>query len=113
MKTPQEIEQMLMALPDVVRAYPYGNSIAVYKLHNTEGIMFALIDEQSSPLRVSLRCDTQLAQLLRDKYESVLPGFNLNKNQWNTVLMTGQVPEDELQDLIRHSYEIATQSATD
>ena len=68
--------------------------------------MFALIAEDSSPVRISLKCDPQLAELLREKYESVLPGYHLNKRHWNTVICSGQLGDDELQDLVRHSYEL-------
>ena len=121
MLTQEDVENMVIALPEVTKGYPFGTGVAVYKVADSRqpradgdeasGKMFALIDEKSKPVRISLKCDPQLAQLLRDKYESVLPGYHLNKKHWNTVLCTGQIPEDELRDLIRHSYELVT--ATD
>ena len=68
--------------------------------------MFALIAEGSDPVRLSLKCDPQLAILLREKYETVLVGYHLNKKHWNTILLTGQLPWEEIQGLIRHSYEL-------
>ena len=70
--------------------------------------MFAIIQEQSAPLQLSLKCDPQLAILLREKYESILAGYHLNKKHWNTILLTSQVPDEEIRDLIRHSYELIT-----
>lgn len=105
------IETMLMSLPNVWLDYPFGEDVAVYKVGHKEqgeGKMFALVSEGSSPVRLSLKCDPQLAELLREKYETVLPGYHLNKKHWNTILCSGQVPIDELQDLIRHSYELVT-----
>lgn len=100
------VEKMVTALPSVVLDYPFGEGVAVYKIGDTEGKMFALIQEDSKPVRLSLKCDPQLAELLREKYETVVPGYHLNKKHWNTILCTGQVPEDELKDLIRHAYEL-------
>lgn len=103
------IEAMLMSLPNVRLDYPFGEGVAVYKIGHKEqgdGKMFALIAEDSAPVKLSLKCDPQLAELLREKYESVLPGYHLNKKHWNTILCTGQVPLEELRDLIRHSYEL-------
>lgn len=106
---------MVMALPGAYRDYPFGEHIAVYKvtllkskIQNPKSTdkMFALIDEKSIPVRLSLKCDPQLAELLRDKYETVLPGYHLNKKHWNTIICSGQVPDDELCDLVRHSYEL-------
>lgn len=103
------IEEMLMSLPNVWLDYPFGEDVAVYKIGHKEtgnGKMFAIIAEGSEPVRLSLKCDPQLAELLREKYETVLPGYHLNKKHWNTIICSGQVPLDEIKDLIRHSYEL-------
>ncbi len=107
MMSHKEITEAITALPGVVLDYPFGESTAVYKIGSTDGKMFALIAEGSNPVKLSLKCDPQLAELLREKYETVVPGYHLNKKHWNTILCTGQVPDDELRDLIRHSYELA------
>ena len=70
------------------------------------GKMFALISEDKKPLQLSLKCDPFLAETLREKYETVLEGYHLNKKHWNTIILTGQVPWDELQSLILHSYNL-------
>jgi predicted DNA-binding protein (MmcQ/YjbR family) len=72
--------------------------------------MFALINEKSDPLQVSLKCDPKLAETLRERYETVMPGYHLNKKHWNTVLLTGQLPWEEVQGLITHSYHLVTNS---
>ena len=72
--------------------------------------MFALVQEGSDPLRLSLKCEPQLAELLRQKYESVMPGYHLNKKHWNTILLTGQLEWDEVKDLIRHSHNLVAPS---
>lgn len=107
MNTFEEIESMVLEMPTSIKDYPFGEGVAVYKIGSVEGKMFALIDEKSMPVRVSLKCDPQLAELLREKYESVLPGYHLNKKHWNTIICSGQLGEDELKDLVRHSYELA------
>lgn len=103
-----DIVDHLMGLPRVVVDYPFGEDVAVYKVGDEKGKMFALIQEGTKPVRLSLKCDPTLAELLREKYETVLPGYHLNKKHWNTIICSGQVPDDELRDLIRHSYELVT-----
>jgi predicted DNA-binding protein (MmcQ/YjbR family) len=104
------IEKMITNLPDVVLDYPFGESTAVYKIGSTSGKMFALIAEKTKPLQVSLKCDPQLAELLRERYETVVPGYHLNKKHWNTIICSGQMPAEELRDLVRHSYELVKES---
>lgn len=99
------VEEYVLSMPNAKLDYPFGKDVAVYKV---EDKMFALISEGSDPVRLSLKCDPQLALHLREKYESVLPGYHLNKKHWNTLILTGQLPWEEVQDLIRHSYLLVT-----
>lgn len=112
--THQELENYLMSLPGVWRDHPFGKGIAVYKIghEKTSGSaekMVALIVEGKEPLRVSLRCDPQLAALLRTRYETVLPADHLNKKYWNTIICGGQLTDDEIKDLARLSYRLVTE----
>lgn len=106
--THKEIEEQLLSFPDAYLDYPFGEGVAVYKVGKKEegDKMFAIVQEGSNPVRLSLKCDPQLAQLLRDKYETVLPGYHLNKKHWNTIICSGQLNNEELGDLIRHSYQL-------
>jgi predicted DNA-binding protein (MmcQ/YjbR family) len=105
--TEAAIKSWITEMPHARLDYPFGERVAVYKVGADERAkLFAIVAEGSDPVRLSLKCDPQLAELLREKYESVLPGYHLNKKHWNTIICTGQVPEDELRDLIRHSYEL-------
>ncbi|NTW62317.1 MmcQ/YjbR family DNA-binding protein [Candidatus Saccharibacteria bacterium] len=109
MKTHKEVEEYLLSFPNTWLDFPFGEGAAVYKIGHEDsgkGKMFAIIQEESDPLRLSLKCDPLLAEKLRDTYETVLPGYHLNKKHWNTVLCTGQVPDDELKSLITHSYHL-------
>lgn len=76
------------------------------EFYSTNDQLFAVVAPETKPLQVSLRCDTKLAKLLRAKYESVLPGQNLDPYKWNTILVTGQLEDDELRDLAVHAYQL-------
>jgi len=101
--THKEVEEYLLSMPNARLDYPFGEDVAVYKVGDK---MFALVAEKSEPVRISLKCDPQLSAVLREKYESVMPGYHLNKKHWNTILLTGQLSWDEIKDLIRHSYDL-------
>jgi len=104
MQNHKEVEEYILTMPNARLDYPFGEGVAVYRAANDK--MFVLIQEGSKPLKVSLKCDPNLSQLLREKYESVQPGYHLNKKHWITVLLTGQLSDDEVRDLIRHSFEL-------
>lgn len=104
MITHKELETYLLSLPGAKLDYPFGEEVAVYK--TSEDKMFALVQEESNPVQLSLKCDPQLSQVLREKYETVMPGYHLNKKHWNTILLSGQLPWQDVQDLITHSYNL-------
>ena len=110
----KEFEAYLLGLPGAWLDYPFGEGTAVYKVGHKDvpgedEKMFALVVEDSSPLRVSLKCDPQLARHLREKYEEVQPGYHLNKKHWNTIICSGQLSPDEVKDLARLSYRLVTE----
>jgi len=97
------VEDYVLSMPNAVRDYPFGEEVAVYKV---DGKMFALITEGKTPVRISLKCDPLLSKILREKYESVMEGYHLNKKHWNTIVLSGQLPWEEIQGLILHSYNL-------
>ena len=100
------VEEYLLSMPNAKLDYPFGEGVAVYKVNDN---MFALVAENSKPVRLSLKCDPALAETLRERYETVMPGYHLNKKHWNTVLLTGQLSWEEIQDLIRLSYNLVAE----
>lgn len=101
--THKELEEVLLSMPNARLDYPFGKDVAVYKVGDK---MFALIAERSQPVRISLKCEPLLAERLRAKYETVLPGYHLNKKHWNTIVCSGQLSDQEIRDLIVHSYNL-------
>lgn len=109
----KEIEKYLLSFPNTWLDFPFGEGTSVYKVGNKEandGKLFAIIADGSKPLRISLKCDPVLAQNLREKYESVLPGYHLNKTHWNTIICSGQMSDDDIKDLAALSYRLVSES---
>ena len=92
-----------------VEDYPFGDQVAVFKV---AGRMFALVLLGSPPGIVSLKCDPGLAVDLRARYPAITPGYHLNKRHWNTVTLDGSVANEELQELVDHSYELVVARLT-
>lgn len=114
--THKQLEEFILALPGAKLDYPFGEEVAVYKVGDhqskkeTDRKMFALIPESKKPARISLKCDPTLTEHLREKYESVQPGYHLNKKHWNTLVLSGQLSDQEVLDLINHSYDLVVTS---
>jgi predicted DNA-binding protein (MmcQ/YjbR family) len=111
--THKELEEYILSFDNTWLDFPFGEGTSVYKVGDKdsgEGKMFALIDNGSKPVRLSLKCDPILAESLRKEYETVLPGYHLIKNHCKTINCSGQVAGEELNDLIRLSYRLVTEA---
>ncbi|HVA10849.1 MAG TPA: MmcQ/YjbR family DNA-binding protein [Candidatus Dormibacteraeota bacterium] len=102
------VEDYILTMQSSWLDYPFGEGVAVYKVGSkpNDGKMFALIEEGKDPVRLSLKCDPGLSKLLREKYDEIMPGYHLNKKHWNTLALTGQLEWEEVQALIRLSYQL-------
>ena len=106
MKT-TDARALCAAKPGAVETYPFGSGTTVYKVG---GKMFALMPRGSEPPHISLKCDPEWSQVLREAYAAVRPGYHLNKKHWNTIVLDDTVPDDEVSELIEHSYRLVVDS---
>jgi len=100
---PAKLRHHCLSFPGSVEAFPFGPSTSVFKV---AGKMFALSALAQRPLRVSLKCEPQLAEQLREAHAAIGPGYHLNKRHWNTVILDGSLPEQVIKDMIEDSYDL-------
>jgi predicted DNA-binding protein (MmcQ/YjbR family) len=91
----------LNAKPGAVEEFPFDLVTLVVKV---AGRMFALVATGETPLRLNLKCDPLKAEVLREYYSAVLPGYHMNKRHWNTLVLDGSIPDDDLLAMIDESY---------
>jgi predicted DNA-binding protein (MmcQ/YjbR family) len=68
--------------------------------------LFAISALGGSPLKVSLKCEPELALQLRAAHPAIAPGYHLNKRHWNTVTLDGSIPDDMVRDMAEDSYDL-------
>lgn len=100
--TEQEVTEHALALPDVTEDEPFGPGVSVYKV---AGKVFAILHPDHGGVRVTLKCEPSLALELRAQYPAVTPGYHVNKRHWNTVVLDGSVPDDEVLEMVGHAYQ--------
>lgn len=93
--------------PWAVEDYPFGPEVIVIKVASK---MFALISRREGKENLSLKCDPDYSEVLRRQYPSITPGYHLNKRHWNTLVLDGSIPVNEIKSLIDHSYELVYKS---
>lgn len=94
----------------VTEHMPFGPETLVFKLM---GKMFALVSLDAVPLRVNLKCDPHKSLELRTEFdEKIIPGYHMNKEHWNTLILDGQIPGKLIFELTDHSYQLIVNSLT-
>lgn len=83
--------------------FPFNPETSVFKV---EGKMFALSRLGEESLRVSVKCEPRLAEALREAHAAVIPGYHLNKQHWNTVILDGSLSDEAVQEMIEDSYDL-------
>ena len=98
-----ELRAYCLSFPGAAETFPFGSETSVFKV---AGKMFALSQLGQEPLRISLKCEPALAEQLRQIHPAVLPGYHLNKRHWNTVIVDGSLPEQQVKDMVEDSYDL-------
>jgi predicted DNA-binding protein (MmcQ/YjbR family) len=101
--SPAELREYLLSFVGAEETFPFGPDTSVFKVRRK---MFALSALGADSLRVSLKCEPQLAVALRQSHAAVIPGYHLNKRHWNTVILDGSLPEQMVRDMIEDSYDL-------
>ncbi|RPI72308.1 MAG: MmcQ/YjbR family DNA-binding protein [Ignavibacteriales bacterium] len=87
--------------PEVTEGFPFGEDTLVFKV---AGKIFLLAGLDEVPLRINVKCDPEKTVELREKYDSVLPGYHMNKTHWNTIIIDDSFLRNELYEWINDSY---------
>lgn len=99
----EDIRLYVLALPDTEECTPFGEDILVYKL---KGHIFLLARISGYPIPLSLKCDPEEAIELRARYDTIIPGYHLNKRHWITLLEPDRLPQELVRGLIYKSYQL-------
>lgn len=109
-----EIERYLLNKTEAVIYHPFGPDVSVFKVKNK---MFATLSlgkgnekgtdgKMAGHYCINLKCEPEEAVMLRDIFPSIIPGYHMNKTQWNTVILDGSIPQGEIERMIDNSFKL-------
>ncbi len=104
----EELREYCLAKKGVTESFPFDESTLVFKV---SGKMFALTDLVDA-FSINLKCDPEKAIELREQFPCVVPGYHMNKQHWNTILIDGSVNDKLLKEWIDNSYDLIVKSLT-
>lgn len=99
----EQIREYCLKKKGVAEEFPFDEETLVFKV---TGKIFLLASLESIPLQINLKCEPEKAIELREEYDSVQPGYHMNKKHWNTIIIDGTVPSRKLFEWIDHSYHL-------
>jgi predicted DNA-binding protein (MmcQ/YjbR family) len=100
---PVELRDHCLAFAGAQETFPFGAETSVFKV---TGKMFALSRLGAESLRVSVKCEPELAEALRETHAAVIAGYHLNKRHWNTLILDGSLPDQTIREMIEDSYDL-------
>ena len=98
----EDIRHYCLKKAEVTESLPFNDTALVFKVNNK---MFMILDLESE-LRISLKCDPDDAIELRERFNSVIPGYHLNKKLWNTIYIDGSIDDELIYKWIDDSYRL-------
>ncbi|MCH7613490.1 MAG: MmcQ/YjbR family DNA-binding protein [Candidatus Marinimicrobia bacterium] len=99
----QQLKSYLLSKPGCTETYPFGPDPMVAKVGDK---IFALVSIDSDPCCITIKCDPADAQIQRSMYDSIQPGYHMNKEHWNTITMDQTIPNNLFYQLVDDSYHL-------
>ena len=103
----ETLREYCLAKKAVTESFPFGEDTLVFKVLNK---MFLLVSLSANPLQFNAKCDPDKAIELREQYDTVQPGYHMNKKHWNTVIAGGSLSNALLKEMIDDSYKLVVLS---
>ena len=100
----EQIRNLVIDWPGVSEHFPFDQFTLVFKV---AGKMFLLLALDEDPLRANLKGNAEQNAEWREQFpDDIFPGYHMDKNHWNTVVMEGNLPSSFLKEMIRNSYQL-------
>ena len=108
MTTREEVLEFGMTLKDVYIDTPFRDENWVLLRYRKNTKAFAWTYEREGYIWVNVKVDPEWRDFWRNTYTSVLPGYHQNKEHWNSIILNGSVPDEEIKRMIAESYDLVT-----
>jgi len=104
----ESLREYCLSKVAVTESFPFDETTLVFKVMEK---MFLLTDLDGD-LSINIKVDAEKAILLREEYDSVVPGYHMNKKYWNTVYVDGSISDYILHKWIDDSYNLVVDKLT-
>lgn len=106
MKTRQDIIDFCLTFPDCYEDYPFKDTNWTLMRHLKNKKNFASIHERFGEVWVNLKVEPAAGEFWRNTFADVVPAYHMNKTHWISVILRGNMSDDEIKMLINDSYNL-------
>ncbi|MCR5420573.1 MAG: methylated-DNA--[protein]-cysteine S-methyltransferase [Lachnospiraceae bacterium] len=110
MKTREEALTYGLSFPDTYQDAPFHDTNWQLVRYKENKKAFLWTYERDGYINLNVKVEPDKAFFWRDIYDSVLPGYHQNKEHWNTIILDGSIPEDDIKVMIAESYDLISDS---
>ena len=96
----ESFREYCLNLPFVTEDMPFDETVVVFRLKRK---IFACIT-LDKPNIVVIKCDSDRALELRERYVAIEGAFHWNKKYWNQIRIDSDVDRPLIEELTRHAY---------
>ena len=102
-----EIEKYIHKKYDALQEYPWADapSYTTFK-HKDNMKWFALIMNVRGEEYLNIKTNPEYSELLRKTYDYIIPAYHMNKEHWNTIILSDKCDKDLVGELLELSYEL-------
>lgn len=109
----EEFRNYCILKKGVTEELPFDDNTLAFKVMGKIFALSSLKGWEQGTESVNLKCDPERALELRVEYQSINPGYHMNKKHWNTIkLYEGEFSDAFTKELIDHSYDLVVSSLT-
>ncbi len=112
MKTREEALEYGLSFPDTYQDAPFHDTNWQLVRVKKSKKVFLWTYERNGFVNLNVKADPEWRDFWRSAYESVIPGWHQNKENWNTIILDGSVPDNDVRRMIAESYDIITDNPT-
>ena len=110
MTTREEVLAYGLSFPDTYQDAPFHDDNWQLVRTGKKKRAFLWTYERNGQLCINIKVDPQWRDFWRSTYPAVKPGYHQNKEHWNTVILDGTVPREEIMRMIAESYDLVVSS---
>ncbi len=106
MRERRDVIDYCLTFENVFEDYPFHDDNWCVIRHKKNKKVFAWIFDKDGYVWVNVKCDVEWRDFWRNAFDSVIPAYHLNKTYWNSIILDGTIPIEDIKRMIGESYDL-------